>query len=283
MSYLRFKHLYFGLMGLSAFGAFVLPQKYARRAQPEVQTLFAPVAWPVRSVAEKLSSRLAPEVAEQARSRQAVIDENDELRHSLDKMAHDLEELRKMSAGFESFRELRDRCQFFNVLFGDSGNRDSLALRSSKALDGLRTGMFALHPAGVAGVVERSGVGGAQVRLITDSEFGVKGYFRKFERTDEGDLYPYRLKTGTVLVQGAGGGEMRVLMQPLKLLRDTGVEPGTEVVVDDPEWPPELQGMGLGRVTEIRPRRDSALHADVIVKPPTDLRRLTRVMVMVRE
>lgn len=283
MSYLRYKHVYFGLMGLSALAAFVLPQQYTRKAQPEVQTLFAPIAWPVRSVAEKLSSRLAPEAQQQARSRQAVIEENDELRQANAKLAHDLEELRQINAGFETLGQIRGRCLIYSVLFNDAGPRDSLAVRSSTAIDRLRNGMFALHPSGVAGVVERAGPGGSQVRLVTDIGFGVKGYFRKLGRNAAGEVYSYKVKLATVLVQGAGNGELAVRMQPRDQLEAAELTPGTWVVVDDPEWPPELQGLGLGVVSEIKPRRDSALHADVIIKPPTDLRRLSRVMVMVNE
>ena len=48
MSYLRFQHVFVGLLGLSALSAFVVPPKYTYRIEPNLQAVFAPVARTVR-------------------------------------------------------------------------------------------------------------------------------------------------------------------------------------------------------------------------------------------
>lgn len=282
MSFLRFKHAFVGLLGASALSAFVLPPRYSRKFQPEVQTLFAPVAWPVRSTAEKLYQRLRPDVAAEARSKQTIVEENEDLRQQVAKLTHDLVELQKISAGFEGLGELKRRCVSYLVVSNDSGTGDSLAIRGS-TLDGLKAGQYAIQPSHVVGVVERAGVGGAQVRLVTDAGFGVYGYFATFGTDVEGRPTFLQLKTDPVLVKGVGGGEMVIAMQVKAALDKAGVKPGTWVLIQDPEWPPELQGFRLGVVQDVKTRRDSPLHADVRVRPPTELRRLGRVMVMTKE
>ena len=283
MSFLRFKHAYVGLLGLAGLSAFAIPAPYTRKAVPDVQALFSPISWPVRSVAEKLSSKFDSQVAEENRTKGALLDENEELRQQVAKLSHDLDELRKISAGFEGLGDLKERCRSYPVVFNDSGTSDSLAI-STSSLSGVRAGMYALLPSGIAGIVERAGVGGAQIRLVTDRNFpGVRGYFTKPARDVHNEPVFLRLKTDPVLVKGVGNGQMVIAMQRRDVLEQAGVGPGAWVSVEDSEWHPDLQGFRIGTVTEVRPRRDSSLHADVIVKPATDLRRVRRVMVLVRE
>ena len=58
MSYLKFNHLFVGLMLLSALSAFVLHPDITNPARAQVQNLFAPVAWPVRSFAGWLHDKV---------------------------------------------------------------------------------------------------------------------------------------------------------------------------------------------------------------------------------
>src|SRR5207253_5112236 len=101
-------------------------------------------------VAEKLSSKFDSQVAEENRSKGALLDENEELRQQVAKLTHDLDELRKISAGFEGLGDLKDRCRSYPVVFNDSGTSDSLAINTS-SLGGVRAGMYALLPSGIAG------------------------------------------------------------------------------------------------------------------------------------
>lgn len=280
MSRLRFQHVFAALMLLAALSAFVLPPRLTSRAHPEIQGLFAPIAWPVRAVAERVMARVNPPGAADARSKEAIFKENEELRQVNVTLQSELSQLREAMNLWDKLGSLKERCTPFAVVGGDAGARDSLLLRGS-SVEGLRDGMFVIHPGGVVGVIGRVGwLGGAQTQLVTDRNFVVRGAFANYGRDDAGKLGLRRLRLPAVLVNGLGNGEMLVQ----RVVRDdavqAGVAAGTWLVVNDPDWPAELRDQRLGVVVDMTTRRDSALHVDVRVRPPSDLRQLRWVMVM---
>src|SRR4026208_300524 len=96
MSGIKFNHVFAALLVLSALSAFVIPQRYTARAQPQVQSLFQPVARPVRSVAGWINERLIKPPARDARDKQTIIDENEELKQETARLTHILTEVKRL-------------------------------------------------------------------------------------------------------------------------------------------------------------------------------------------
>jgi cell shape-determining protein MreC len=164
------------------------------------------------------------------------------------------------------------------VVGGDAGSRDSISIQST---DAVQTGMFALCSAGVVGRIDRVGMtGGAQVRLITDPGFAVTGCFGRFAPNEKGEPAFNSLNTPPPLVQGAGRGAMVIRRMDFDSIKDVKV--GDWLIVKDLEWPQNLQGYRLGRVTSIDRSTSSPLFAEIQVRPVTNLMQLREVMVMNR-
>ena len=64
------------------------------------------------------------------------------------------------------------------MIGSDTGTRSSLAIQGS-SLQGLRENMVALYSGGIVGRVQRAGVGGTRVQLITDLNFRVLAVFAR--------------------------------------------------------------------------------------------------------
>src|SRR5687768_7683606 len=137
MSAIKFNHVFAALLILSALSAFVIPTRYTAKAQPQVQSLFYPVAKPVRSVAGWVHDRLARPPAKDSRTVQALVDENDALRQELAATARELGELRQRDAEMAQLGPIRDSCTQFPVVGTDPGGREGLLLRGS-TMEGLR-------------------------------------------------------------------------------------------------------------------------------------------------
>ena len=290
MSYLRIQHVFFGLMGLAAVVAFVVPPRVAARFTPQVQVLFAPVSRPVGGVAAWVTHRVAPPGIDDPRSTQDIREDNLRLRAELAWLQEQLGEASRRDTELAKLGPLKDRCQIFKVTGGDSGTRDSLALAGS-TLEGLRNDMYVLTLEGLVGRVQRAGIGGAQVQLLSDPGFKVGVRFARYVPQDSN--YEY-LGTPAVLAQGAGDGTM--VVRTLKL-SDVGLTPDGKrpkksdglreetdyAFLSDNDCPRELQGEPIGKVVRVGPRPDARLFAEVRIQPNTNLKRLREVMVMTKE
>jgi hypothetical protein len=85
------------------------------------------------------------------------------------------------------------------------------------------------------------------------------------------------------LVQGIGHGAMIIRGVSMKDVDHFGLSINDTVLLDDADWPENVQGKRLGRITHIAPEQDAPLFARIQVEPEADLSRLQEVMVMVRE
>ena len=282
MSRIKFQHVFVGLMFLSLLSAFAIPPKYTTKVQPQVQGLFAPVARPTRAVAGWAQERLFPEKSTDQRAAEDVRDENDSLRKEVAYLQRQLDLLQERSAERDRLGPIGARCDRFHVVGSDGGTRESLSIQGS-TLEGLREGKEVLYPDGVVGKVERAGVGGAQVRLITDPASKLIGSFGTFRRNSSGQTEYVPIAVRPAVVEGAGENTMLVRSLTLDEVRAAGLEVGNWVALgDDPEWPEELQGQRLGKIAKIAPRRDAPLFAEIRVEPAKNLTRLRDVMVVVR-
>ena len=275
MSHIKFNHVFTFLMVLATLSAFAIPTRYTNKALPQVQSIFAPVSYPVRRAAASVHARVAPRESADRRKAEDVKTENQRLREQVIELKAQLDWERKRNAQWATLGKLRDQCVPAEVAGSDAGTRDSLALAGS-TLEHVRDNAVALYPGGVAGQIQgRAGIAGAQLRLITDRGFRVRGYFVRMTP----ELAPQKL-TPTVLFEGVGGA--MVVRPPLSEqdVSQAGLRPGDLAVADEREWPPELVGKALGAITKVEPKRDAAGFSEIRVEPSMNLEMLDEVMVM---
>ena len=289
MSHFRFQHVFYGLMGLSALVAFAMPPRYGDRYQPQIQVLFWPVARPVSSMAQAVTRRVSPPITDDRRPDMDIRAENERLRVDNAWLHAQLAELSRKDQELGKLGTLKDRCVLTKVIGGDAGSRESIQITGT-SLEGMRQDMYVLTSEGLVGQIARIWIGGAQVRLVSDPGFRIRCRFWRFE---SGEMRP--LAIPPVLVQGTGRGELRVLsqlplaaigldanLQTVKNSDSPTLAENDYLIVDDGDCPP-LKGVKIGRVMQIDRRRDARLFADVLVRPITNLKRLSEVMVMTRE
>src|SRR4051812_8905853 len=110
MSSIRFNHVFAALLLLSVLSAFVIPERYTVRLQPQVQSLFYPVARPVGALAGWIAGRAAKDEKKDTRDPQAVINENQELRQELAATFTALEELKRRNEERDRVGPIREFC-----------------------------------------------------------------------------------------------------------------------------------------------------------------------------
>jgi cell shape-determining protein MreC len=296
MSQLRFNHVFVGLLALSVLSAFVLPARITNPARANVQNIFAPVAAPVRKIASAISGRVsADKLIDDARHDGShrevkdVLDENAQLRQRIASISGQLEELARINAERAMIGEdLRKLCTPVSVFGGDSGTRQSLSLMGT-SLDGIREGMAVLYPGGVAGQVERVGVGGAQVRLVTDTDSKLICVFKRFTRDANGRIDFQRIVLPAQgvpfppqVAEGAGNGRLVVKHLAARDVDSAGVAVNDWVVLEDPEWPLILRGQKIGKIIDIHTSYNGPLFKDVMIEPAQRLMTLREVMVVTK-
>jgi len=274
MSQIKFNHVFSLLLALSALSAFVIPPRFTNKAHPQLQSIFAPVSGPARRAGAWLHGKFNQRESPDRRNAEDVKAENQTLRGQVIRLTAQLDFERKRNAQWATLGDLRDQCVAVEVAGADSGPRDSLALQGS-TLEHVRDNAIALYPGGVAGQISRAGIAGAQLRLITDKGFRVRGYFVRMNR----ELQPQRLSPATFLFEGIGGAMvMRQLNE--QDAAQVGVRAGDLAVVEEREWPPQLRGVALGAVTKIAPLRNAPGFVEIRVEPSVNLELLDEVMVM---
>ena len=291
MSYLRVKHVFIALMGLSALSAFVIPPDYSSRLRPPVQSLFAPVSRPAGSLASWISERVAPPAADDKRAITDIRQENRYLRATVAMLQSQLEEMNWRDSELAKLGKAKDVSQWAKVIAVDSGTHDSIYLAAS-TIDGVRQDMYVLCPDGLVGRIQQSGVGGSQVQLITDRGFRIRVRFAKYGM-HQGKPQYQPLGVPITVAEGAGEG---VIVVPGLKLSDIGVDSsnssssgekllqeGDYVQVWDSDCPQRLQGFVLGRISRIEPRPDARLFAQIRILPTVNLKKLREVMVMTKE
>jgi hypothetical protein len=279
MSYVKFNQVFGALMVLALLSGFVIPPRYTTKALPQLQAIFAPVSVPARGAGMWVQERVSPHVSKDKRKVEDIKAENQRLRDHLTELEAQLEVERQRNAQWARLGSLKERCVVVDVAGADAGPRDSLALEGS-TLQSVRDLDVALFPGGVAGQIQgRAGIGGAQLRLVTDRGFKVRGRFVRINS----DLQTQTL-TSTVLFEGIGNGVM-VVRPPLSsaAVKEAGLKPGDVAVVDERDWPTELTGKQLGTITKLEPKRDAPGFDEIRIEPPTNLEMLREVMVLVKK
>ncbi len=289
MSNLRFNQVFVGLMLLGAVSAFIVPPRFTNAGRAQLQGIFAPVALPVRAIAARIHARFSDqrpldEGATDGRQRapSQIILENTQLRMTVASLTKQLNDLQERDADRRQVGPVLELCRPFTVLGADPGARESLTI-SGANLDGLQRGMAALYPGGIAGRIDRAGVGGATVQLVTDPGFAATVSFARFRKDAKDQVEFVNLRTPPTLLRGAGDGAMRIAGLSRKDAAAAGLDVGDWVVLNDPDWNRLLQGYRIGRIVAKRDRADAPLFVDLLVRPYGDPSTLREVMVMVRQ
>lgn len=286
MRAVRFQPVFTSLMGLAALSAFVIPGRFTDRAVPQFQMLFAPVAWPARGLAAWATGRAGGvDLPPDGRPGFAIRAENDQLIQENIWLRQHLEELQRLNGEREKLGDLRSLCTPIKVVGNDAGVRESLAVAGS-SLDGMKDGMYVVYSGGIVGKLQRSGVAGGQVQLITNPGFRFTAYLSGPRRVADADgatrTTTVRLNAEPVLVEGAGRQRMVVTRVKASDAAKWGVQPADAVVLDDPEWPPHLRGKTVGRVKAVTPDKANALFVEIQIAPTSDLLKLREVMVLTK-
>ncbi|HEX4125044.1 MAG TPA: rod shape-determining protein MreC [Tepidisphaeraceae bacterium] len=277
---LRFSHIFAGLMVISLLAAFALPAQSADQHYPELSLLFAPVAWPAARIGQWLRRR-TPVIVD-SRPDAEIRRENMGMRAELTWLTQQLERLERLNHERLGMGQIGQYCAPVGVVGADSGARQSLLLRGSTIL-GLRDGMCVLYDGWIVGQIARSGLGGAQVRLITDPGSRERVRFRGIVTDAAGRSQAVRRGQLIGVAEGIGQNAMVIRELTGDDVKAAGVAVGDLVTLDEPDWPSNVQGLPLGRVTAISPRPDAPLYAQIEVDPQVNLLRLREVMVVVKE
>lgn len=275
MAYLKFQHVFGGLMALSAVTAFVIPSRFIQPNAPAVEVLFAPVARPAGAISRWARDKFAPPLSTDRRADNQVKIENQVLRDEVSSLSMQLTELKAAEGERIKIGAIRRLCTPYAVVGVDAGARESLAIQGSR-LQGLRDGMYVLYPGGIVGQVQRSGLAGARVRLVTDEGFRVRVSFARYVK---GQLV--NLNAPQTVIEGVGRNTM--VIRGLTKDLSAGLQVGDAVILNEPDWPDKLQGRHLGRITWIGDRPGAPGYAQITVEPAQSLTRLREVMVLNRE
>jgi hypothetical protein len=284
MSHRSFNHLFLPLMVLSAISAFFIPIEYTNFCRGGVDVIFAPIASPLRSLVEATSSRLGLDRNEnQIRAAGNLDDagkEIDSLKVTVANLTIQVEELRRLNAGRDLGGELRNFSRPFKVLAPDIGGRASLLIQATSS-DNIKIGMPVVCQQGLVGKISAVGVGGSQVRLITDVSSRISGQFGKFHLQPDGGVRFIPITTSEPLVEGRGHGVMAITNITMEEIDKTKLAPGDWVVLADRDmWPATVNGQRLGQITRIQKYPKSPLHAEIQLKPLVNLETLREVMVV---
>ena len=287
MSLIKFNHVFSALLILSVLSAFVIPQRYTNKAQPQVQSVFAPVSMPASRTGAWFRQQFE---GEKARDRQSLADlraQNEALKNQIGHVQDQLDITRARITEWERLGHIGDLSVPVGVVGQDAGSRESFALRGS-TLNQVREGMYVLYAGGLVGQVSKAGLAGAQARLVTDRGFRVEVKFKRLVmEKQEGRAEPVPKPVDvknlpSVVAEGVGDG--MVVRGSLKVADVTAAElrPGDWAVVADNELPMALQGYRVADVVKVEPMRHAPLFAEIRLEPSTSVRTWREVLVMVK-
>ena len=290
MSQVRFNHVAVALMALSFVSAFLAPPRFTNPARTELSGIFSPISRPVRGIASLIYGRFHPQVVvddaspQSPREEQTLLEENRQLNLKLAAMTIEFDNLSKLNADRHLVGDILPFCEPATVTGADSSTaRESLQISVSPHMD-LTTGRPVLYAHSLMGRIVSAGLGTAQVRLITDPGFAIMCRIAQYKADDTQTLKLEWIKDLPVLVQGVGQGEMAVRSNlPMATIRDLQIKENDMLLLDDPDWPANLQGWCVGRITNITPQRKSPLLSSIQVRPLNNLLQQKEVMVMAKD
>ena len=269
---LRFPQV-FTLLMLAMFCASIgLSRGASGRVTDSLQFLFSPLSapaqWFVGDRAERVAeTRVAPAILPAADPTAGEVgrlrDENHALLTLAENLRGQLDTLRARQAEVERVGEnLRDLVHSVAVLGVETGGRDVLRLAGTNVP--VEVNAAVATDTGIVGRVMSVGAANqSSVRLITDKGFKLVGTFVRARATADGRIEFQDVLKQSTLVEGMGGGAMRIDSLKNDAVVAAGLRVGDLVVLaNDPTqpWPIELHGRRVGLVTAVGRERDDARH-----------------------
>ena len=135
--------------------------------------LFNPLSYPIRRAAKVAFGSFDRQPSADARSDDAIREENSQLRQQIAQLTATVEALRKIDGDRRNLGDLKSSSMRLDVAGADAAGRDVLLLKVSP-LTQLVQDSPVYSPVGLVGRLD-AGRGGARVRLITDDGFAVTG------------------------------------------------------------------------------------------------------------
>lgn len=286
MSYLKFNHVFVGLMFLALLSAFVLPPQLGDRLKSPLMGVFAPVSYPVGKLGRTIRNRISPPVTRDIvspanpRDIETLRLENQQLHNQVLSLKSNLDLLIEREDARARLGDLRDRCTPMSVIATDTAQRDSLILGGT-SFSGLRDGMPVIYPGGIVGRLSAVGVGGARVTLITDPSSRFIGTFTRAVHEPNGTISYPSLGIEPRLIEGRGQGMMTARITEAERAK-AELRKDDWVILADNDWPRELRNFLIGFVAAIEPTRDPGFLL-ITIRPDQDLKKLQEVMVMNKE
>ena len=298
MAGVRFNQIFALLMVMAFLVAFVLPARYSTPSVGALQGLFSPVSKPVRALAGFIDRRFHPEPVTDDRSPEtprpeaSVYDENHQLLSAYASLQVKFDQLSQLNADRQAVGDIRSLCKPATVTGSEvSGLREGLTLSAATSSSAMKDRPVIRGnpsqsplPCDLIGRVFRSGPAGAQVRLVTDPGFRLTARIARYVAQPDGQLQLTRISKLNPLVQGVGDNKMAIQSNlSMQEVHEAGIEVNDLVLLDDRDWPLNIQGFEVGRIVSINRQPNAPLLADIRIEPQTVLMRLTEVMVMVRD
>jgi hypothetical protein len=290
MSQLRFNHVAVALMALSFVSAFLAPPRFTNPARIELSGIFSPISRPVRGISTLIYDRFHHEAVvddaspQSPRQEQTLLEENRQLNLQLAALAVKFDNLSKLNADRNLVGDILPLCEPASVTGSDSSTARESLLISASSGTGLKTGRPVLCVDGLMGRIVSAGLDSAQVRLITDPGFVIMCRIEQYRADDTGTMTLVPIKDLHVLLQGIGKNEMVVRSNlPTETVKKLQIQIDDYVQLDDPEWPPNLQGRCVGKIIDIGPQHKTPLMSDIHVQPLVKLMQQREVMIMVKD
>lgn len=266
-------------IGLALFSALVMPPDLANSVR-KLDRLFAPVAAPVRGIAETFDKRFSSNSEGRAaddRTSRELRDENEAIKVRLASLNAQLQEAeRQLGEMGHLERDIRDLCRIFPVMGVPPGHRQMLSLEGS-SMQGLTPQMPVVSPYGLVGRLDTVGLAEARVQLITDFSMSVQVSFRRVDANGSRPL-------GNLLCVAQGDGNGRMVINGLKAAECKAADLRVgdwAVLSDNADWPQVLQDYKVGLIEDIHDAK-TPLFVDMTLRPYVDLLKVHDVMVLVK-
>ena len=286
----RFPEIFGTLLFLAILASLGLPRAGSGPVENSLAIFFSPIAAPLQRYrgdadARRLAQAPAPPIlpaspddsAQQQIARLTA--ERVELERYAASLREQLETLNAQQAEMKRVGEhLRPLVNPVNVIGVDSG-RDVIRLAAAGMK--VESGAAVASEAGIVGRVLDVGVANqASVRLITDRGFKLVGRFIRARANADNSIALEPLRLEPTLIEGMGGGEMRIDSLKNDAVAASGLRVGDVVVLADDRtgaWRIELHGQRVGVVTAVGASPTSQGIAEIRVRPEADLKSLRQV------
>ena len=287
---MRFNGYLLLLLALTGVSALFMPPGVGDSFR-KLSVLLLPVSYPVRLIAGNVDARIVrqpmtpSQEKESGRSPSQLLNDNDTLKYQLSVLTSENELLHRQLSEVRSLN-LKSQVKVVPVIGGDFGSRQMLTLQLSSG-EGVVPNIPVTYVAGgkrcLAGRVEVSGLGAANVLLVTDPQSTITGVFRRYQK----DVGLVTLPQSPKTIVGKGAGKMMIASvkkeeaipekQP-----DAALAVGDWFVVADKDLPADVQGYKIGEIESINQEK-RPLFIDIALRADVDLMKLREVLVPLKK